>query len=79
LSLEPGDVVAVSVTNLMSVYYRLPGASAFPLHVSLDGVPQEMPFVDAMTYLQEHYRPFARAGYSVFLYRLVPAYRIDQR
>ena len=79
LSLEPGDVVAVSVTNLMGVYYRLPGASAFPLQVSLEGVPHEMPFVEAMTYLQKHYRPFARAGYSIFLYRLVPADRIDPR
>jgi 4-amino-4-deoxy-L-arabinose transferase-like glycosyltransferase len=79
LSLEPGDVVAVSVTNLMGVYYRLPGASAFPLRVSLDGVTREMPFVEAMTYLQTHYRPFARAGYSIFLFRLVPADRIDLR
>jgi hypothetical protein len=78
-SLEPGDVVAVSVTNLMGVYFRLPGARDFPLRVTLNGVPQDMPFVEAMTYLQQHYRPFARAGYSIFLYRLVPSDRIDLR
>jgi hypothetical protein len=78
-SLEPGDVVAVSVTNLMGVYFRLPGARDFPLRVTLNGVSQNMPFVEAMTYLQEHYRPFARAGYSILLYRLVPSDRIDLR
>jgi 4-amino-4-deoxy-L-arabinose transferase-like glycosyltransferase len=78
-SLEPGDVVAVSVTNLMGDYFRLPGVSTFPLRVSLEGVPQEMPFVEAMTYLRKHYRPFARAGYSILLFRLEPADRIDLR
>ena len=61
LSLEPGDVVPVSVANLVGVYFRLPGPSAFPLRVSFNGVPQEMPFIEAMTYLQKHHRPFAPA------------------
>jgi 4-amino-4-deoxy-L-arabinose transferase-like glycosyltransferase len=78
-SLEPGDVVAVSVTNLMGVYSRLPGGGVFPIHVSLDGVPRDMPFVEVMTYLQQHYRPFARAGYSILLFRLDPSDRIDPR
>lgn len=81
VDMEPGagDVVAVSVTNLMGVYSRLPGGYAFPIHVRLDGVPRDMPFVDAMTYLHEHYRPFARAGYSILLFRLDPSDRIDPR
>ncbi len=76
-SLGPGDVVAVSVTNLMGVYFHLPGASTFPIRVNFDGVPRVMPLTDALTYLQRHYRPFARAGYSILLYRIDPSDRID--
>ena len=76
--LQQGDVLAVSVTNLMGVYFRLPGVSTFPIRISLDGIDRDVPFVEAMTYLQGHYRPFARAGYSILLFRLEPEWRIDQ-
>jgi len=62
----------------MGVYFRLPGVSTFPVRISLDGIDRDVPFVEAMTYLQGHYRPFARAGYSILLFRLEPEWRIDQ-
>jgi hypothetical protein len=73
MSLAKGDVVAVSVTNLMGVYARLPGSGPLPIHTDFDGRPRTMPFVDAMAYLDSHYQPFARAGYSILLYRLKPS------
>jgi len=76
MSLQQGDVVAVSVTNLVGVYTRLPGADPLLMSVDFDGKPLMMPFADAMAYLDKHYRPFARAGYSILLYRLEPKYRI---
>jgi len=76
MTLQQGDVVAVSVTNLMGVYARGPGAKPLLMSVDFDGKPRLMPFVDVMAYLDKHYRPFARAGYSILLYRLEPRFRI---
>jgi hypothetical protein len=76
MSLQQGDVVAVSVSNLVGVYTRLPGAGPLLISVDFDGKTRMMPFADAMAYLDSHYRPFARAGYSILLFRLEPKYRM---
>ncbi len=71
-----GDVVAVSVTNLRGVYFRLPGSAAFPYRIDLEEVQsEEMPFVDFLEHLGQSYHPFARTGHSILLYRLLPEYR----
>jgi hypothetical protein len=71
-SVEAGDVVAVSVTNLRRVYFRNP--EDFPIRVDLPGRSGWMGFGSFLAYLDEHYRPFGRAGYSILIFKLTPEY-----
>lgn len=70
-----GDVVAVSVTNLRGVYYRLPGAKPFLLDASLPGLVGATPIEEVLAFVDRHYRPVATAGYSIRLYRLTAEHR----
>jgi 4-amino-4-deoxy-L-arabinose transferase-like glycosyltransferase len=68
-----GDVIAVSVTNLHGVYFSDP--DKYPVTLDLADARGEMGFVRFMTWLDAHYRPATRAGYSILVYRLTPEYR----
>lgn len=64
-----GDVIAVSVTNLHGVYFKLPGSPIPELQVEVGGVEQTMKLDDFMATLERDQQPFARAGYSILVYR----------
>jgi 4-amino-4-deoxy-L-arabinose transferase-like glycosyltransferase len=72
-TIRAGDVIALSVTNLHRAYLGDP--DAFPLTLELPGAPGHMGFGPFMTWLDEHFRPAARAGYSILVYRLDPKFR----
>lgn len=67
-SVEAGDVVAISVTNLRLVYF--PDRAQFPTRVDLPGLTGTMGFGHLVRHLETRYRPAARAGYSIVVYRL---------
>lgn len=68
-----GDLLAVSVTNLRRVYFKDP--DAFRMIVDLPGVESPIGFARLLEHLERDYRPVARAGYSIFVYRLTPEHR----